>query len=313
MEGLSQLFLADESAKTGVDAFLTQCGRPISQRYPFGNPVSIETAHLPILTSCPYCVADKSDGVRVCIILCRAGSTCYSVLLERTGKIYGLPISADSVFFDGTVLDAELVKDNEGKHRILVFDACALAGLKSVEYMKLTDRLDLLRSSLGNVSINVTSWTMSVKNMFNLHSSNSEDIASHIASLPYSTDGYILTPDNEPTCQPGTAPRILKIKESHTIDFVWSSKMLWFGDQKELFPVTSIPLLYDATQLRQVKNGTVVEMSPQRDKDGRVVMLHFIQERADKDSPNSYFTVYRTLQSIADDVTLEVVLKCVRS
>jgi hypothetical protein len=312
MDGFTELFPADESVKVAVDAFLSQCGRPIMQRYPFGNPVSIETTHLPILSSCPYYVADKSDGVRVCVILCRAGSTCYSILLERTGKVYGFPLTADSAFFDGTVLDAELVKDKDNKFRILVFDSCALAGLKSVEYMKLSDRLELLRSSLVHVEINLAAWSMSVKTMFSL-TDNPADITAHMANLPYATDGYILTPENEPTCQPGTAPRILKIKECHTIDFVWSSKMLWFGDQKELFPVTSIPLLFDATQLRLVKNGTVVEMSPQKDKDGHVVMLHYIEDRADKDTPNSYFTVHRTLQSIADDVTLDVVLRSVRS
>lgn len=84
--------------------------------------------------------------------------------------------------------------------------------------------------------------------------------------------------------------------------------MLWYGDQKELFPITNIPLPFDGTQLKHVRNGAVVEMSPQVDKAGVITMIHFAQERPDKDTPNSYFTVHRTLQSVIDAITLDVVL-----
>jgi len=81
--------------------------------------------------------------------------------------------------------------------------------------------------------------------------------------------------------------------------------MLWFGDQTDLFPAQHLGLAFQPQQLGGVRNHAVVEMVPQTNKDGQVVMMHYLQERPDKDTPNSYVTVTRTLQSVRDNVTLE--------
>ena len=310
MDFLRSLTVADEVAKAAALAYLSSCGRPANQRYPFGNPVSVENTHLPLLQACPYYVADKSDGVRGCVVMCRVGHLFSAVLLDRTGKAYGLPMQADAVFFEGTVIDAELVatttsggdSGGEPKYRILAFDACAIAGNREVEYMALSTRLALMTSCLSHVQCTVA--PLVVKRMFRL-GDDSAHLAAYVAALDYGTDGYILTPEGEPVCQPGTAAQIFKIKECHTMDFMWSGNMLWYGDQKDLFPVSSLQLQFKPEQLKHVSNGTIVEMSPQQAKDKSVVMLHFSQERADKDTPNTYMTVTRTLQSILDALTLD--------
>jgi hypothetical protein len=310
MDGFTALYPADDLAKLISARCLVQCGRPTS-RYPFGNPVSIEKTHLSILSSCPYLVADKSDGVRVCLVLHSDKSTRCAVLIDRKGLVFGLPVEADAVFFKGTVLDAELVRTRSGQYAILVFDVCTLAGYRDIEHQPLSERLSTLHGALGNISVNVPGWSIQTKPMFAVDATGAAALEAHVKTLPYATDGYILTPDNQPACQPGTAPQILKIKTCHTIDFMWNGGMLWFGDQKELFPVSNLSIQFDAQQLRPLRNGVIVEMSPQKGKDGVVAMLHFLQERQDKDTPNSYVTVHRTLQSIEDDVTLDAVVDSV--
>jgi len=307
MDGLLELLQADDNAKLSASQFSAACGRPINLKYPFGNPVSIERTHLPIFASASYMVADKSDGVRVCIILSSMGNFKFAVAMERTGKMYGLAMKTDAVFFQGTIMDAELVRTHDGNWRVLLFDACAIAGNTNVEYLSLPERLELLESCMPNMSLLSPNWTMEVKKMFPLKGPR-DALPKYLEALAYNTDGFILTPEQEPASQSGTAPHIFKIKTCHTMDFLWSGNMLWYGDQKELFPITNIPLPFDGTQLKHVRNGAVVEMSPQVDKAGVITMIHFAQERPDKDTPNSYFTVHRTLQSVIDAITLDVVL-----
>lgn len=306
MEFLKTLAAADMVAKTAALAFVAACGRPANQRFPFGNPVSVENTHLSQLASCPYFIADKSDGVRTCMVMCRAGTMFCSVLLDRSGNAYGLPVTADALFFEGTVVDAEVVVTSTGTFRILAFDTCCIAGNKEVEYMPLSARLDLMGTSL--VHVEVMAAPLTVKRMFALGDVDAAaDLAAYVAGLEYATDGYILTPEGEPTCQPGTAAQIFKVKECHTMDFLWSGNMLWYGDHKDLFPISGLQLAFQASQLAHVSNGTIVEMSPQQAKDGKVVMLHFAQSRPDKDTPNAYMTVTRTLQSILDALTLQAI------
>ena len=167
--------------------------------------------------------------------------------------------------------------------------------------MALSARLALMADCLSNVQCALA--PIVVKRMFRL--GDGANLAAYVSTLTYGTDGYILTPEGEPASQPGTAAQIFKIKECHTMDFMWSGNMLWYGDQKDLFPVSSLQLQFRPEQLKHVSNGTIVEMSPQQAKDNTVIMLHFSQERPDKDTPNTYMTVTRTLQSILDALTLE--------
>jgi hypothetical protein len=162
------------------------------------------------------------------------------------------------------------------------------------------------------VHVQLFAAPLTVKRMFALGNADAAaDLLAYVADLDYATDGYILTPEGEPTCQPGTATQIFKVKECHTMDFLWSGNMLWYGDHKDLFPITGLQLAFQASQLAHVGNGTIVEMSPQQAKDGKVIMLHFTQSRPDKDTPNTYMTVTRTLQSILDALTLDAIQKAV--
>ena len=65
-----------EDAVTGIFmAALQACGRPGINKYPFGNPVSVESCHLSMFSKVPYLVADKSDGVRACLLMAHSNGT----------------------------------------------------------------------------------------------------------------------------------------------------------------------------------------------------------------------------------------------
>ena len=315
MDCLTSLPEAHPEVRNAIRNFMGQCGRPITYKYPFGNPVSIEETHIPILEACEYLLADKSDGVRVCVILCQNddASAFYCGLLDRKGKVYGLSVKADAVFYQGTAMDAELVKRKDGSYSILAFDTCVIAGNKEVEYMSLPNRLELCKVTTDSTVIVTNNITLETKPMFSLgNDSELAAFAAHITALQYETDGYILTPMREGTCQPGIAPLVFKIKDAHTIDFVWSGHMLWYGDLKDMYPITNLGVNFNENELIEIPSGSVVEMAPEREKTGNVAMFHLLQVRHDKDTANNFFTVSRTMQSIKDAITLDRVLKIVR-
>jgi len=266
--------------------------------------VSVAQCHLDVLCSRRYWVTDKSDGVRACLVLCRSPSTFVSVLVDRKGGMFAVSVQADEALFAGTVVDAEVVHGHDGGFVLLLFDTCCVAGRREVEHEPLSVRLKVLREVVClALSFRRPGVAVVTKPMFDL--ADSAGLAAHMARLGYETDGYILTPDSDDASPPGTAPGILKLKTDHTLDFLWADGMLWFGDQTDLFPAQHLGLAFQPQQLGGVRNHAVVEMVPQTNKDGQVVMMHYLQERPDKDTPNSYVTVTRTLQSVRDNVTLE--------
>ena len=316
MDFLQSLPSLDSASRTAVNSVLQKSGRLVilrsgQQSYPFGNPVSAERLHLDFVKRQEYLVTDKSDGVRGCLVCCQTESTFVSAFVDRRCNMYGIAIDADEGIFQGTVLDAEIVQTRDDKTFVLVFDTCAIGGIQEVELDSLQRRLQFVRDVvLPNCAFKRPGIVLQVKQMF--EASNSETkakIKEHLSSLEYDTDGYILTPAYDAASTPGKAERVIKLKDDHTLDFMWSNDMLWFGDESEFFPATYVHLAFEPRQLRNIAPGTIVEMVPQKDKAGNVVMLHFAQERPDKDCPNSYLTVTRTLVSIKDAVTLDAILE----
>ena len=302
-----------DATRQATFGLLAAQGRQWDRRYPFGDPVSADSSHVSLLASREYVVADKSDGVRACLVLstsrAEAGGALafHSAFLDRRGVLYGVSIHADAAFFNkGTVLDGELVADADNGFAYVVFDAALLAGVKLT--CPLLERLALCRSTFVPAATSPVLRVL-VKPMFLLQ----RDMAafySHVATLPYRTDGIILTPNTDAPAPPGTCEAIVKLKTCHTMDFQFQDGMLWFGDDRELFPITQLGLRFDVAQLRAVPNGVIVEMSPSVNKadTSAQIFLHFMQIRQDKHAPNAYMTVTRTLRSVRDDVSLDSIL-----
>jgi hypothetical protein len=308
MEFLESLSVVSPSVQAAVQRALAACGRLVERRYPFGDPVSIESNHLALVREKAYLVADKSDGVRVALILARAGTVYYAACMDRRGVVRALQLVADEVLFEGTVLDTELVRTHAGVHTFVAFDVASIAGDVAVGHACLRERLEVCTDMLAHVSINDT--PLRVKRMFDVRTEEALFDA-YAAALDYATDGAILTPNQAGAPTAGTAVSIFKVKNCHTIDFQWAGGDLWFGDARELFPARTLRLRFFEEELRHVPFGVIVEMAPDSGTIDRSELrgLHFVQTRPDKTMPNTKHTVQRTLVSVADAITLKHVFQ----
>jgi hypothetical protein len=79
------------------------------RRNPGPNPVSVSLAALRDLNPDEYVVAEKTDGVRYALLLCRddAGAPV-AVMIDRACRKFEVSVRAAARFFDGTLLDGEL-------------------------------------------------------------------------------------------------------------------------------------------------------------------------------------------------------------
>jgi hypothetical protein len=127
--------------------------------------------------------------------------------------------------------------------------------------------------------------------------------------LPH--DGYVLTPDKQPACAPGTADTVLKIKTTHTMDLLWDGKGLWYGDGDELF---SMDVLGErrAFQLHgfpaYTPTDSIVEVAPTVSPDGNTITLTYMGVRLDRSAPNNAVCVLGSIASMDDAVTLDLLL-----
>ena len=330
MELLRKLTHAPESAQRAVAATLKGIGRTGRHTYPFGNPVSVERCHVDVIKQLPYWVAEKTDGVRVALICVSLPGTteAASYIMDRVGRLYGFPIAAAKTFFDGSVFDAELVcqADNE-MHTLLVFDVACLRGDGSIGSKPLSARLKAIHgvflrqddtrarddAVLSNRVVSIRrDVRVAAKDMYRLED-GVEAVHAAMKTLRHASDGYILTPEQGGASLPGTAWSTYKIKSAHTIDLLWTSGTLWYGEGETLFPITDLRLAgmvrapqYDATEFKAYA-GCIVEVTPEV-TDG-CMTLSFLKLRTDRDAPNNVVCVTRTLKSALDAVTIVDVCK----
>jgi hypothetical protein len=267
----------------------------------------------------PYLVAEKTDGVRLCVVLTAAADgRPLSFAVRRGGTMYALPMTGKRKYFKhGSVFDCELVPtaapgagSGAGAHTLLAFDACVLAGDDGVGAASYTARLRAIGAAVEDgVACARPGIRFLAKAAVRLRDARSLPPPTH------ASDGYILTRDDRPAPSPGMSPETLKIKEAHTLDLLWQDGRLWFVDSTVLYPVeelsegrlSQVPRpVFAASEFGGVPSGTVVEVRPEvRDGSAR---LRLTKVRKDRSTPNNIVAVTRTLISAADNVTLDVVL-----
>jgi len=307
--------------------------------FPFSNPTSIQAAHIPIVKKTPYWITEKSDGLRVALLLVRTATGAeVSYLMDRRGQLYGFPVQCIRPYFDGSVFDAELVQNRDGSHTILVFDVGALAGDTSLARDSLGVRLEELRSTFpspdeaaragaedrqrqvqaGLIVALAPGVSLAHKVMARVQDAAAAAALVAKTDFPYPVDGHILTPDLEPCGGPGTAKTTLKVKLFHTLDLLWMDGDLWLGALDQLLPVGSIavhdlpPVTFERKDFegKGIPSGTVVEVVPGLDGEGprERVVLRLSKVREDRDAPNLAVCVIATLRSALDDVRVADIL-----
>jgi len=340
MELLRKLTPAPDSARTAVGALLRSIGRAGRHTYPFGNPVSIERTHVPVVKQLPYWVAEKTDGMRMALICTRSPDTTQAVsyVMDRVGRLYGIPVLAPRQIFDGSLFDAELVFEPAVHgYKLYIFDVAMLRGSADIAKRPTSDRLaaihaifskaDVVPTLTANDDDNRAAALLSgkmlcarpdvalvAKPMF--RTSDAQALAASVATLAHATDGYILTPEGEGASDPGVAWTTFKIKTCHTIDLLWSAGMLWYGEGETLFPISDLRLdglaatpSFHAVEYSGIE-GCIVEASPIASSSaaGTTLTLAFVKTRPDREAPNNAVCVSRTLKSALDAVVLEDVM-----
>jgi hypothetical protein len=328
---LAALVMASAAGAAAFDDLLQTCkrGRAHAGGFPFGNPVSIERRHVPIVAAQQYWAAAKTDGIRVAIGFCGDNEACgvsvtekpsnqtqtprQAIIRTRAGVTRGLTLRAPAVLFKGTLLDAELAMQNETPV-LLVFDVAMFGGVRC-DRLPLHRRLEVLRDICAGIGPGVGAFVPMVpKDMVALWKwtagAESHDGNVRIPTHDCPTDGVILTPENEPCADPGTAYSVFKVKPVHTLDLWFVDDALTFGNAGDMMAVASLRPTVTLRGLHDIPRsvrGCVVEMAVDAVTDTEII-LTAMGCRPDKTTPNNAECVWKTLASAADVVTLADVM-----
>ncbi len=285
-----------------VGRLLDMAGRPFGL-YPFGNPVSAETWHVGVVADTAYALAHKTDGVRAALCLGTVRGMRVAVAMDREGTLFDLPgTQAPSYVWDGTLVDCELL-GAPGAVQCVGFDAALLAGLRCASE-SLTERLQSMRMLLEQVTM--PGVALQVKRMVPLVPGARD----RLGPSPWPSDGFILTPEHHAPPGPGTAEHIIKVKEVHSLDVLWTDggpSSLWFGDGAG---TVALSTLRPEVQVLDMPPATAVAAGPiivelavvsvQKHK----LELRYLRTRPGKSVPNNARCVRRTLLSAQDPVSL---------
>ncbi|GAA5884427.1 hypothetical protein JCM16303_005075 [Sporobolomyces ruberrimus] len=221
------------------------CGIRGTARFPGSQPVSFDLQSLKLLETEDFWVCEKSDGVRVLVLIVATGFGQETYLIDRKENIYQnyyltFP-HQDGLEFNhsNTVLDGEFVIDVDpvtGQHipRLLVFDCLVLDSDNLMEkpLLKRYGRLkefvmkpyDKAQKTLPSDVISQQPFEVVLKKQ-ELAYGIEAVFRDHVPKLMHGNDGLIFTSAESPYT-PGTDPKILKWKPpaENSIDFLLQLK-----------------------------------------------------------------------------------------
>jgi hypothetical protein len=243
--------------------------------FPGPQPISIERRHFKVLTSQPYVVCEKTDGVRHMLV-------CFEAPDGK--KICALVNRAFQVTYTTLTVPRDTILDGELLGSIFyVYDAVRIKG-EDLRARPLTERLDKARA-VAKVILKQPKLQVKVKDMIPL-----KDITS--LKLSENTDGIVFTPVNEPI-RMGTHETLFKWKPRHlnTVDFLVHGKHLCIQERGQLIKVceSRVPC----------KDGSIVEC------EYRELGWTPVKERLDKTYPNNRRTYDRTIVNLRENIQLE--------
>ena len=224
---------------------------------PCPNPVSLERKDMNTLIKNRYVVAEKTDGVRYLLLLMRwpkvlGGQPC-AIMCSRKFDMYEIRVMAEEDYFQGTLIDGELVWEYEGgqfvppRQVFLAFDLVAVRGISHVDQNFLKRYAivsDILDCGGKDIIQDPRKWIETAQGLCENHKVVCEGNQYCLCfrpkriwpkneigtvwrmrkSLRHKSDGLVLTPVDQPILT-GTHDRIFKWKSQHTIDIVWRCRV----------------------------------------------------------------------------------------
>lgn len=310
-----------------------------SKHFPGAHPTSVDTSTMHALLQHPYVVSLKTDGVRFLLFLTRRpDGHPIALMINRSEEMYEVNVWASQAFFDGTVLDGELVWERSGTcMHYLVFDVISLSGAY-VAGRAFGERLQLIHSTiLVPIRSDISDDEMEQKVRDEEKVTLRQLHPARIVMLPkscspkmqaletwmsrsssfYRNDGLLFTRTDVPMPL-GRTPHMLKWKQLHTIDvaLVLSDQMMLcqlMGRRGQLLSVESC--IDDVTHVNLEKNelvmaGAIVECAiTQWCRTTGHLHLYPVRRRLDKNHPNAPSTVESTLQNVEDAFTIDDIMR----
>ena len=269
--------------------------------FPGPQPISIERKHFGLLKKNPYVICEKADGIRHALVALIYDTKKYCVLIDRSQDIYLLPLNLPKPMFQGSIMDGELVKTEDGGWAFMIYD-CLLISNKPVSHLPLTTRIEMARTEIaGIMKTTKDPLVVKVKQFWSLDKFDEFKVQ----VFPYKTDGLVLTPVNEPV-RIGTHETMFKWKprDSNTIDFQIKSKGsnmwgMYVQEHGKLIFESELPKC-DAFVFEEDAIVECQYLHWEEPRWWRPVLV-----RTDKKHPNNRRTFYRTLTNISENIQFD--------
>ena len=283
--------------------------------FPAPQPVSIEKKDFVKLEQYKYFTSLKLDGVRFLMYFLKdKNDRNQCIVVNRALNYYNINITAEDNLYNGTLLDGEVIYNNDTKNwDFVVHDSLVLCGNKInklAHSVRLSDTKCCLESFIShndNSTLNVR-----VKDFYPFE--NFKDFVENVFNKSNNNDGIIFMPENLPVIS-GTQYSMLKWKpeNKHTFDFL--VKQTDEGMQASVFHMGSLKLfakihkntdagkkfIDTAKSLTNYKDESIVECNFDSNMSNFVPFLI----RTDKTHPNSLRTIERTLFNINENIKIE--------
>jgi len=284
--------------------------------FPAPQPVSLERKDFEKLQKYQYSVSLKLDGIRFLLYFIKdKNERNQCILINRALNFYCIYLDVDQSMFNGTLLDGELIYNNQfNRWDFSIHDAILLNGNKVNKLphsVRLSDARLCLNSFVNYYNENNVLY-LYVKNFYSFD--NFEIFKKEIFDESKNNDGIIFMPENLPVIS-GTQYSMLKWKphDKHTFDFLIKESEIGF--EAYVYHMSNLKLfanihikteegkafIENCKKLLNYKEDCIVECT----FNNKINNFTPILIRTDKTHPNSLRTIERTLFNINENIQLE--------
>jgi hypothetical protein len=265
-------------------------------KFPGPNPCSLERANFSKLRAQPYYLAEKTNGVRFILFMCRYKGLDVAAIINRAMQVFLLPCSElPTAMFQGSLVDCELAWNKINRAwQLMAFDAYVVCGVP-VHRCQFSARLAALRRAMAvyrhtevdPVEIRIKHFVPAT--MFGAYLDHEG-----VAKEEFDVDGIVLVPEHS-AATVGRAWDLFKFKTKHSVDFLVGSRGV---DVCVFDPATQTHAPVGALR-SATKPGSIVECVLGVDGVWDVECV-----RTDKSTANDMLTYQRTLVNMREAISV---------